>query len=86
VTGQTGGGLDGNSLTGTNDLFVTKYTSLGVRQWTKQMGSISKTSQSTGIAMHSSGRLYVVGTTTGGLDFNSMIGAYDSFACQFIGN
>jgi hypothetical protein len=32
VAGSTHGGLDGNSLTGTRDFFVTKYNSSGVKQ------------------------------------------------------
>ena len=32
VAGYTHGGLDGNTLTGTRDFFVTKYDSSGVKQ------------------------------------------------------
>ena len=32
VAGYTSGGLDGNTLTGTRDFFVTKYNSSGVKQ------------------------------------------------------
>ena len=32
VTGDTTGGLDGNTLTGTTDFFLTKYDSSGVKQ------------------------------------------------------
>jgi hypothetical protein len=32
VTGYTNGGLDGNTLTGTLDSFVTKYSNSGVKQ------------------------------------------------------
>jgi hypothetical protein len=32
VAGRTSGGLDGNTLTGTQDFFVTKYSSSGVKQ------------------------------------------------------
>ena len=32
MAGYTSGGLDGNTLTGTVDLFVTKYDSSGVKQ------------------------------------------------------
>ena len=32
VAGDTDGGLDGNTLTGTTDFFVTKYDSTGVKQ------------------------------------------------------
>ena len=42
VGGITFGSLDGNTLTGTNDFFVTKYGSSGVKQWTRQLGVSSK--------------------------------------------
>ena len=32
VAGDTDGGLDGNTLTGTADFFVTKYNSSGIKQ------------------------------------------------------
>jgi hypothetical protein len=32
VTGYTTGGLDGNTLAGTQDFFITKYDSSGVKQ------------------------------------------------------
>ena len=41
VTGDTYGGLDGNSITGVCDLLVVKYNSSGTKQWTKQLGSSS---------------------------------------------
>jgi len=39
VVGYTYGDLDGNTNTGTSDLFVVKYNSSGTKQWTKQLGS-----------------------------------------------
>lgn len=86
IAGYTGGGLDGNALTGAKDVFVTKYSSQGVRQWTKQLGASSATLSLSGVAIHSSGRLYISGTTDRGLDFNSMTGTADAFVCQYIGN
>ena len=41
VTGRTGGGLDGNTNAGYDDIFVIKYNSSGTKQWTKQLGSSS---------------------------------------------
>jgi hypothetical protein len=32
VTGRTAGGLDGNTNSGSNDLFLVKYNSSGVKQ------------------------------------------------------
>ena len=42
VTGDTYGGLDGNTNAGYNDLFLVKYNSSGTKQWTKQLGSSSR--------------------------------------------
>ena len=39
VKGKTDGSLDGNANSGDYDLFVVKYNSAGVKQWTQQMGS-----------------------------------------------
>ena len=41
VAGITYGGLDWNTNSGANDLFVVKYNSSGTKQWTKQLGSSS---------------------------------------------
>ncbi|MFL5814578.1 MAG: hypothetical protein ACJ763_13470 [Bdellovibrionia bacterium] len=38
------------------------------------------------LGMNASGHLYVVGTTRGGLDGNTLTGVQDLFACQYIGN
>ena len=39
VTGNTYGGLDGNSNSGESDIFLVKYNSSGTKQWTKQLGT-----------------------------------------------
>jgi sugar lactone lactonase YvrE len=44
VAGGTYGGLDGNTGSGVNDLFVVKYNSSGTKQWTNQLGSSSRDS------------------------------------------
>ena len=36
VTGSTRGGLDGNTNSGKSDIFLVKYNSSGIKQWTKQ--------------------------------------------------
>ena len=38
ITGTTKGGLDGNTNTGGTDVFLKKYNSKEVKQWTKQIG------------------------------------------------
>jgi outer membrane protein assembly factor BamB len=83
VAGSTNGGLDGNSLMGTIDFFVTKYSSGGTRQWTKQLGVLSKTTKASSVAVDSSGNVYVAGYTNGGLDGNSLMGAQDFFVTKY---
>ena len=82
VAGYTGGGLDGNSSEGGNDLFVIKYNSSGTKQWTKQLGT-SSDDKANGVATDSSGNVYVAGSTQGGLDGNSSAGGYDLFVVKY---
>jgi heat shock protein HslJ len=73
VTGHTGGGLDGNTNSGYNDIFLVKYNSSGVKQWTKQLGT-SSGDYGNGVAADSSDNIYVTGYTFGGLDGNTKSG------------
>ena len=79
VTGWTDAGLDGNILTGAQDFFVTKYDSLGNKVRTKQLGVSGVATIATGVAVDSSGNVYVAGTTSGGLDGNTLTGIGSDF-------
>ena len=82
VTGITSGGLDGNTIYGKNDMFLVKYNSSGIKQWTKQLGtSISEWGQD--VTSDSSGNIYVTGSTEGGLDGNINSGSYDIFLVKY---
>ena len=70
VTGRTGAFMDGNTGAGDGDLFVVKYNSSGTKQWTRQMGT-SFGDAGMGIATDSSDNIYLVGSTSGGIDGNS---------------
>jgi hypothetical protein len=83
MTGYTSGGLDGNSLSGTRDLFVIKYNSSGTKQWTKQLGVSGQATIAYGISIDSSNNLFVAGYTNGGLDGNSLTGVYDLFVTKY---
>ena len=72
VTGSTRGGLDGNAVTGTSDFFLTKYTSGGVKLYTKQLGVANKETVGTAVVTDTSDNVYVAGYTTGGLYGNTM--------------
>lgn len=83
VGGATDGGLDGNSLTGSADYFLTKYDDSGTKQWTKQKGVTSKNAQGYGIDTDSSGNVFLSGTTAGGLNGLTMNGVLDAFVTKF---
>ena len=83
VTGYTTGGLDGNTLAGTTDFFVTKYDSLGVKQSTWQLGVTGADTSGGSVAVDSSGNVYVAGDTADGLDGNAKVGDTDFFVTKY---
>ena len=56
VTGYTLGGLDGNTNSGSYDIFLVKYNSSGTKQWTKQLGT-SHWDSGRGVTTDSSGNI-----------------------------
>ena len=60
VTGSTSGGLDGNTNSGIHDIFLVKYNSSGIKQWTNQLGT-SSGEQGYGVTVDSSDNIYVTG-------------------------
>ena len=83
IAGYTYGGLDGNTLTGNYDFFVTKYSSSGVKQYTKQLGVAGQDTDGNSVATDASGNVYVAGYTRGGLDGNTLTGTYDFFVTKY---
>ena len=82
VTGRTNGGLDGNTNSGSYDIFLVKYNSSGTKQWTKQLGT-SSGDYGRGVTVDSSNNIYVTGYTQGGLDGNTNSGSYDIFLVKY---
>ena len=82
VSGYTYGGLDGNTNSGSYDIFLVKYNSSGTKQWTQQLGS---TSSDVGfrVSVDSSDNIYVTGYTEGGLDGNTNAGGMDIFLVKY---
>ena len=58
---------------GSSILFLVKYNSSGTKQWTKQLGT-SSDDYGRGVTTDSSGNIYVIGDTDGGLDGNTNMG------------
>lgn len=88
VTGSTMGGLDGNQNGGGTDvlpadLFVVKYQSDGIYEWTRQFGS-DRPDNAYGIAIDAGDNIYVTGGTRGELDGNiNPIGDYQGFLIKY---
>ena len=82
VTGDTLGGLDGNTNSGFEDIFIIKYNSSGSKQWTKQLGT-SKDDRGFGVTTDSSDNIYVSGSTSGELDGNTHFGDRDIFLVKY---
>jgi uncharacterized delta-60 repeat protein len=85
VTGYTEGGLDGNTNSGRDDIFLVKYNSSGTKQWTKQLGTSSR-DWGNGVTVDSSNNIYVTGYTNGGLDGNTNSGGEDIFLVKYNSN
>jgi hypothetical protein len=86
VAGSTNGGLDGNTLNGLHDFFVTKYSPRGVKLFTRQLGVAGRETYGNGVATDLIGDVFVAGSTNGGLDGNTQTGAYDFFVTKFAPN
>ena len=82
VNGVTQGGLDGNTSSGGSDIFLVKYNSSGIKQWTKQLGT-SSDDFGIGVTTDSSDNIYVTGYTKGGLDGNTSSGQEDIFLVKY---
>ncbi|TGK17620.1 hypothetical protein EHO98_13885 [Leptospira stimsonii] len=83
ITGQVSGSIDGQTLTGVTDLFVTKYNSSGVKQWTRLLGVAGDGAIAYAITSDTSGNLYVVGETNGALDGQAFSGTPDFLDFNF---
>jgi chitodextrinase len=93
VTGWTGGNLDGNTNTGHAEVFLTKYDSKGIRQWTKLLGTTGVSGPNPDALLDALGNglnvavdgsyVYVTGYTTGGIDGAGAIGGKDIFLVRY---
>ena len=91
VVGYTTGSIDGQTFVGKSmfNYFLTKYNSVGAREWTVQDGSssgstnLSGTSVYGGVALNSDENIYVAGFTTGAIDGQTLHGSYDYFLTKY---
>jgi hypothetical protein len=83
VTGQTNKAIDGQTLHGTKDFFISKFDYWGNRLWTIQDGTATGVANGVGIGVDSTGNIYVTGTTTKALDAQTLRGLTDLFITQY---
>ncbi|MBY0379564.1 MAG: SBBP repeat-containing protein, partial [Burkholderiales bacterium] len=87
VVGGTDVGINGQIKQGGYDLFVVKYPATGesIPVWTREVGSLAgnRGSHATGVAVDSTGNLYVSGETNSGIYGNTVQGPLDSFVVKY---
>ncbi|MGV8934216.1 MAG: SBBP repeat-containing protein [Gallionellaceae bacterium] len=81
VAGFTYGDLSGNTLPGTQDLFVTTYDAIGNWVRTKQFGVTNSITSANSVAVDSSGNILVAGSTYGSLA--GLTGVQDFFVTTY---
>ena len=82
ISGQTGGSLDGQTNSGGNDAFLTKYSADGTKAWTKLLGT-SMDDIALTLTTGLDDSIYVSGYTTGSLDGQTNGGGSDAFLTKF---
>ena len=82
VVGGTYGAFPGYTNLGGDDAFLRKYNSAGVEQWTRQFGTPTA-DEAYGVAVDSSGNVFVAGYTRGAFPGYTNLGGYDAFVRQY---
>ena len=82
VTGYSYGNLDGNTNAGIMDIFVTKYSSSGIKLWTELFGT-SGNDKGNSIVVDSGSGVYIAGWTDGDLAGNLNSGLEDIFISKY---
>ena len=82
VTGFTEGNLDGQTNSGDEDIFISKYKSDGSKEWTRLLGTSSQDSGMS-VSTASDGSIYISGITRGDLDGQTNSGEVDAFVSKY---
>jgi hypothetical protein len=82
VSGYTGGALDGQTNSGGQDAFLTKYSVDGTKAWTKLLGT-SGDDGTLALITGLDGSIYVSGYAYGALDGHTNSGGYDAFLTKY---
>jgi hypothetical protein len=82
VSGFTDGALDGQTNSGSADVFLTKYSADGTKAWTKLLGT-SGYDDALALTTGLDGSIYVSGFTYGALDGQTNSGNGDAFLTKY---
>jgi len=82
ISGVTGGNLDGQTNSGSSDIFISKYSPDGTKIWTRLLGT-GNSDNANAIATGSDGSIYVSGVTGGNLDGQTNSGQTDAFISKY---
>ena len=85
ITGSARGDLDGQTNSGEDDVFISKFNSDGSKQWTQLLGS-SEDDIGYSISTADDGSIYITGSTYGDLDGQTNSGNSDVFISKFGSN
>ncbi|WP_169558649.1 SBBP repeat-containing protein [Myxococcus stipitatus] len=83
VAGSTNGSIQGTPKTGKRDAFLTRYRYTGVWGWTRQLGVAGAHTEAHGVSLDAANNAFMVGTTTGNLDGNTLVGIIDGFVAKY---
>ena len=82
VTGCIFGSVNGQSYAGDGDIIIIKYSSSGTLLWTRLVGS-SGNDAGVGIAVDSTGNIYVTGKVSGSIDGQTHVGGTDIIIMKY---
>ena len=82
MAGYTGGNLEGETNSGGNDAFLTKYNPDGPQAWTRLLGT-SSTDYAYALTTDSKGAVYMAGGTEGNLYGQTNSGNSDAFLAKY---
>ena len=83
VSGSTNGALDGQTNSGSNDAFLTKYSADGTKAWTKLLGTSSPEYATYSLTTGLDGSIFVGGNTYGAFDGQTNSGSNDALLTKF---
>jgi hypothetical protein len=84
VAGSTEGSLQGNAYVAKRDVFVSQYTAAGVLEWTTMWGT-TENDQADGVAITTTGTIYVTGHVREALPGQTFAGLSDIFLARLDG-